>query len=638
MASDQSKGPLGSTVLSFKAGSLGGMAAGIFEVLLVARFGSEPANFSGLFFGVVAYGCFGGVIGVALNILLQLLPVHYERKSNLAHLGATIFAGAFSLALFLIFLFRAFRDYHQEKVRYLEPTGLLTVAILLAGAIVIFILFRVILLRPLKGVVGWFIRPAGYVLVVAILLVAGFILSSSLAEKTEVVHSEFSPAGQANLSEAPCVILIMIDTLRPDYLGCYGNDTLSTPNIDALARDATLFATTYSQATYTKPSTASLLTSRYPTEHQAIHKNNILPDNITTLAEAFTRAGFYSGGIVTNINLAPVFNFQQGFHEYVYLPPKFLFGANEAASRLVIYGVLRLIWRRVQQGQYPYYYYQVAETVTGYFDDFLTRNKDRKFFLFIHYMDPHDPYFEHPYSGIGYARAAMPNPDPKFEGPFRDFYRQEVEYLDSWIGQLIAELRAAGLYENSIIALTSDHGEEFQEHGGWWHGNTLHEEQVRVPLLLKRPLGLKSQSVVETLTNSIDIAPTLLVAAGLEPVPGMHGHDLFSVSQPEDFTPQVYSEADFEGNVVRMVRIGPWKYIQTNPDNPRQRPPEQLFYLPNDPGERINLMDVESARADELRLILEEKYQDLLAISEQGTQQEMDQTTKDRLRALGYTQ
>lgn len=638
MSDDRLSGKPGTAIFSFVAGSLGGITLGLFEVLLIAKFGAVPANLSGLLFAVIAYGILGGLAGIGLNILLQILPFHQERKASRRYIGAAVYSATLSLIFFLVFLFRAFRDFHGERVRYLEPTGLLTIAILIAASLVLFFIVRLILVGPLKGVLNWFTRPLGYGALVIVLMIAGVVLSKLLSAETVAVYHEYSAAGQEALAEKPCVILIMVDTLRPDYLGCYGNDSLATPNIDALARDATLFTTTYSQATYTKPSTASLLSSRYPTEHQAIHKNQILPENITTLAELFTQAGYYSGSIVTNINLAPIFNFQQGFHEYVYLPPKFLFGANEAASRLVLYGVLRQVRRKVVQSKFPYHYYQEAEVVTGYFDDFLSRNKDQKFFLFIHYMDPHDPYFEHPYSGKGYARAANPNPDPKFEGPFRDFYAQEIEYLDAWIGQLLSRLKAEGLYDNCVIAFTSDHGEEFQEHGGWWHGNTLHEEQVRVPLLVKRPNGLGSEMIVESLTNSIDIAPTLLAAAGLDSPPVMHGRDLFANPLNEDFVPEVYSEADFEGNVVKMLRIGPWKYIETNPDNPRRRPPQQLFYVPDDPSEKINLFEVEPAKAKDMQLLLEAKYQELLAAKEEGAQQEMDRATKERLRALGYTQ
>ena len=638
MPNDQIKGSIGSLIFSFQAGTLGGILAGIFEVLLISGFGASPANLSGLLFAMIAYGILGGVVGLALNIAFHILPFHRDRRSSRRHLGAALLAGSLCLVLFFIFLFRAFRDFHAERVRYLEPTGLATIAVLLAAAVLLFILVRLILDRPLKDLLVWFLRPVGYLLVIAALLIVGFVFQSALSKETEEAHAAFSPVGQDQVQDKPCVILIMVDTLRPDWLGCYGGTVASTPNMDALAGDAVLYHRTYAQATHTKPSTASLLTSRYPTEHRAIHKTEALPLVVTTLAEVLGQAGYYCGGIVDNVNLAPIYNFQQGFHEYVYLPPKFFFGANEAASRLVIYGVLRLVRMKLVKSTVVHHFYRSGETVTGYFDDFIERNKNRKFFLFLHYMDPHDPYFEHPYSGKGYARAAMPNPDPRFAGPFREFYRQDVEYLDSWIGRVMEKLKTEGLYDASVIVLTADHGEEFYEHGGWWHGTTLHEEQVRIPLLFKRLGNLDSGMIVESLTRSIDVAPTILAEMKVDPPAEMRGRNLFDNPAPENFEPEIFSEADHEGNVVRMLRIGPWKYIETNPDNPRQQPPRQLFYLPDDPGELNNLIDIQLAKADDMQLLLQAKYQEIAATAEEGAEQIMDEATKERLRALGYTQ
>jgi len=498
-----------------------------------------------------------------------------------------------------------------------------------------------LLSKPLGAILDWLLRPVGFIAEIALLLIVGFILSSILAKDTEQVLSPFSPAQQAELkAEKPCVILIMVDTLRPDRLSCINSNgtAASTPNIDALARDGVIFNQHYAQATHTKPSTAALLTSRYPSGHRAIHKTEVLPASVTTLAEVFTDAGYYCGGIVTNINLAPVYNFQQGFHEYTYLPPKFLFGANEASSRLIIYGVMRLAWMRVSSGKFVHHFYRCGEVVTNYYSDFIDKNRDKKFFLFLHYMDPHDPYFEHPYNGKGFARASMANPDPKFVEPFSDFYKQEVEYLDGWIGQVIQTLKTNNLYDNSIVIITSDHGEEFYEHGGWWHGTTLHEEQARVPLVYKNPNGIGAELSIDELSSNVDLAPTILSTVDIDIPVAMKGRDLFGPPPHEEFVPEVFAEADHEGNVVQMLRIGPWKYIQTNADNPRKRPQQQLFYIPDDPGEVNNLVDAESEKADEMQLLMKAKYQEILATSEEGSEQDMDAATQERLRALGYTQ
>lgn len=639
MTGNSLKNPVHTFLYSFKAGTIGGMLAGVFEVLLISNFGGAPANFSGLLFAIVAYGILGGIIGLGKNIVAQLLPFHAERKRDRLFIGAFMTSASLSAVLFLILFFRAFRDFHAERVRYLEPTGLLTIAVLLVGAFILFLLVRLLLVSLLKRILNWILMPFGYIAVIAGTVVIGIVLNMSLAKETEAVQAPFSYGGQEVPAEKPSVILIMVDTLRRDRIGCYKDgNAVATPNIDALAADGAVFDQVYAQATHTKPSTATLLSSRYPTEHRAIHKTDALPEGVTTLAELLADGGYYCGGIVTNINLAPIYNFQQGFHEYTYLPPKFFFGANEAASRLVVYGVLRLIRMKIVKSKYVYHFYRSGETVTGYYDDFLKRNSDKTFFLFLHYMDPHDPYFEHPFSGLGYARAAMPNPDPKFVEPFKEFYRQDAEYLDTWIGEVITRLKDLGLYDNSLVILTSDHGEEFYEHGGWWHGTTLHEEQIRVPLIIKKPASEDAGTYSEKLCGLLDVPPTILAELGSDLLPEMRGRDLFETNPEDEFIPEIFAEADHEGNVVQMLRVGPWKYIKTNPDNPRRRPARQLFFLPDDPDEMKNLIDAEPTKAEEMELLLKAKYQDVLAGRVEGAAMEMDQATQERLRALGYTQ
>jgi arylsulfatase A-like enzyme len=638
MANDRINGLIPSLSFCFLSGSIGGMLAGFVEVLLVARFGAAPAHFSGLLFAMIAYGLLGGALGKLAYLVLLPLPLHRERRESRDQLSAFIVSLTFAAIVFLIFVFRAFRDFHAEKVKPTQPLGLLTILFLLLAAAGLFFVLKFVISRTvLSHLILRLIRVKTYVPTVGVLLLAGLILRLSLGGETEEVRSPFADHGQARLQNKPCVILIMVDTLRPDHLACYGSGRFATPNIDALAADGILFRESYATSNNTKPSTASLLTSRYLSEHRAIHKTDLLPPGVTTLAEAFSQAGYYCGGIVTNVNLAPIYNFQQGFHEYVYLPPKFLFGANESSSRLVIYGVLRLIRMRLIKKIYPDQFYRPGEIVTNYFEDFLNRNGERKSFLFLHYMDPHDPYFEHPYNGRGYARAAMPNPDPRFVGPFERNYAQEIQYLDDWIGRVVSDLKKANLYNSSVILFTSDHGEEFYEHGGWWHGTTLHEEQIRVPLIVKLPDNADAGQISESPASIMDIGPTALRAAELEPVPDMRGRNLFETANSDTLI-EVYAEADFEGNVGQMVRIGPWKYIQMDPANRRGRPAQQLFYLPDDPREQNNLAASQADKVLELAAVLKVRYNELQAARVSGSQMQMDRATQERLKALGYTQ
>ncbi|RJP80607.1 MAG: hypothetical protein C4524_03100 [Candidatus Zixiibacteriota bacterium] len=645
-------GPLGAPLVSFRAGALGGLLAGIVELLLVSGFGSHPAALSGLLFAALAYGLLGGLIGVAAHLGLSLLPFHADRRRDRRLLSAFMVAKSFSAVLFLVFLFRAFRDFHAEKVKPASPAGLLTVAVLAVAAVVLFFLLKALLSGKLVGLTDRLVRPVGWVVVLAAVLLTGVALQAAFNRETEEVHVPYA-AGGADPADQPNVLVILIDTLRPDRLGCYGGPA-STPNIDALARDGILFRTTYAQSNNTKPSTASLLTSRYLNEHRAMHKTDMLTPAVTTLAEAFSEAGYFCGGIVTNVNLAPIYNFQQGFHEYTYLPPKFLFGANESASRLVVYGVLRQIRMKLVKSIWPDNFYRPAEVVTGRFNGFLKQHHDRRFFAYLHYMDPHDPFFEHPYNGKGYARVVMPNPDPKFVEPFMANYDREIEYIDQWIGAVTDELKAVGLYDSCLIVLTSDHGEEFYEHGGWWHGTTLQEEQIRVPLVIKRPGGAAAGTVCEDLARLIDVAPTALIEAGVEVPEKMRGRNLLAALEfppdtaavalagnepaPAAVPQEVYSEADFEGCVGQALRVGPWKYLLMNPDNKRGLPEEQLYYLPDDPQETNNLAAAHPEKVAEMKPLLLAYLQDALSRQEMGASGDIDRATQERLRALGYTQ
>ncbi len=638
MKEDRIGSPIGAGFLSFRAGTIGGIIAAVIEILVISRFGASPANFSALLFALVSYGFLGGILGLLGHFLLVLLPFHRERRESRSELSSFMAALSLSAVLFLIFVFRVFRDFWLERVKPTQPTGMLTILVLLGAAIVVFFLLKLLFQRGLSDLLGSLLKPLGYILLLVVLIIAGFALQATLGKETEVVTKPFSPGMQAELGDKPCIILIMVDTMRPDRLGCYGNSQIATPNIDALANEGILFRQTYAQATNTKPSTASLLSSRYQTEHQAIEKTSLLPDTITTIAEVLGQAGYYCGGIVSNINLAPNYNFQQGFHEYSYLSPRFLFGAKDSGSRLVIYGVLRLIRMRLVKSLWVDDFYRSGEKVTGQFSEFLERAKDRKFFLFLHYMDPHDPYFEHPYNGKGYARVVLGNPPENYAEPFQSNYRQEIEYLDGWIGEVITQLKAEGIYDSCLFVLTSDHGEEFYEHGGWWHGSTLHEEQVRVPLIIKKPGSAEAGKVDSTeLARSIDIVPTLLASAGLEIPPEMRGRNLFAAadSSAHDWA---YSEADFEGNVVQMLRIGSWKYIRTNLENRRHRPPEQLFNVLEDTWEQTNLLERETDKTGEMRALLEAEYKNITATKVEGVTGENDRANQERLRALGYTQ
>lgn len=328
---------------------------------------------------------------------------------------------------------------------------------------------------------------------------------------------------------------------------------------------------------------------------------DFLPDSALTIAEVFKAQGYWTAAFTTNINVAPIFNFQQGFDEFHYLEPSFYFGATDSATRLAVYKGLRAAREKVTSKMWVENYYQDAAVVDRNVEAWLKRPPPEPFFLFIHYMDPHDPYFDIPYNGHGVARVSTPEPAPERVEELHDIYRQDVRYLDGYLQQLVQRLKQSGLYDRSILAVTADHGEEFREHGGWWHGTALYDEQVHVPLIVKRAQEPEPGRHRADISRSVDIAPTLVAAARLSVPDAFQGIDLFTATVTEP----VIAEEDLEGNRLTSIRSGDWKLITANRDNPRGLAPLELFNLRDDPQERTNIAQRERERVSEMLAQLE---------------------------------
>jgi arylsulfatase A-like enzyme len=607
------------------AGLLAGALVGLIDVLLLVALGGNRDNAHGLLWAVVAYGLLGLLAGLGLGLLLALLRPNLEAQSVYAFTWAAVFAG---LGLFIT-RYRLYRDLFHESIRTFSLQGLLFNGGLLIAFAALFLLLLLLGQRPvLRRLARW---PSSLALFALLLAVASVI--SLLSRPVQALASP--PAGiPPGLEDTPNVILIGADTLRADRLSCYGYAGSQTPQIDALATDGVRYAEMTAQASWTKPSFATIFTSLYPSSHTATGKPHRLPQAVTTLAEVLAASGYHTGGLADNPSISAAFGFDQGFADYVYLEPSYLLAGSEAASQTALYQTLRRVWAMTGSDRiYPQHFYQEAAVVNGYALDWLEASRGTRFFLFLHYMDPHDPYFEHPYNGQGYARASDQNPDPALAQTFSRLYDGEVRYLDEQLGLLFDWLKTEGLYDGALIILTGDHGEEFQEHGGWWHGQTLYQEQIAVPLIIKYPRGVQAGSVVTDLVRSLDIAPTILDAAGA-PVPeAMMGRSLLgSTAAP----PYAFAEEDHEGNVLHALRTASHKLILANADNPRGLPAETLFDLVADPGERQNLF---ADQGDRARSLQETLRQELTLALERAVESEagsVDASLQEKLHDLGY--
>jgi len=299
------------------------------------------------------------------------------------------------------------------------------------------------------------------------------------------------------------IIIYLIDTLRPDHLGCYGYKRETSPNIDAFAGESVLFEKAYSQAPWTNPSVASLFTGLYPAYNGVMEKNQKLLSNLTTLADVLSSHNITNAGFVTNPWVSSFFGFNQGFQSY--LDEK---TDTPGATQAVV--------------------------------DYLRKMEpNSKHFIYIHVMDPHDPYsppppydklFDPEYKGAVTGEnfdewgANIPDEDKRH---VISLYDGEIRSTDDAFGELIQRLRELGIYDRSLIMVTADHGEEFLEHQRWKHGRDLYESLIHVPLIIHFPEGALGGKRVSQTANLVDLFPTILDALDLEYKGHLQGSSLY---------------------------------------------------------------------------------------------------------------
>jgi len=618
---------LESAGIGLGAGVLAGILIGGIEALVIGA-GVEGQVF---WYGPLSHAVFFGALGTLGGIALGVLPM--ERKEIQAWvptLGLIAMIVPFGLA-FTVFRLR--RDVYLEQMPPLP---------VLLGVLAGFAVIALLLFFPgrafFASAAGRIARPGPALGLLAAVCGLGFVAAalSSTAEEPAA-----APPVPAALAERPNVILIMVDTLRADHLSCYDEDAPATPHMCSLLEGGAAYEA-FAHASWTKPATASLLTSLLPSSHNAMSKPSSLSDDVVMVSEAMKEAGYATGGIVSNINLAESFGFDQGYDEYHYLAPDYIAGAAESSSKLVLYSIVRKVWFSLNSGLRFGDFYQDSQVVNAVAFDWLDRHRDSRFFLFLHYMDPHDPYFEHPYDGRAVARVSTPEPDPEHAAELRRLYRGEIEYLDRNIGELFERLRAQGLWDDTVIALVADHGEEFHEHGGWWHGLTLYDEQIHVPFLIKWADDDRVHPrATEEIVRIIDVVPTLLARAGLDVPDAMQGIDVAgSPFERMAKDRQVFSEEDHEGNVLWSLRTRDMKLIEANPGNPRGLPEREFFLIEGDPGETSDL----SGPAYEPEMGELGRYADLQRRAAEGEavaaggSVEMTRAECEQLKNLGYVE
>lgn len=378
----------------------------------------------------------------------------------------------------------------------------------------------------------------------------------------------------------PNILLYVVDTLRADSLEPYGNRVVATPAVSRLAREGVLYETVYAHSSWTRPSITSILTGALPSAHRVEGRSDSAPPSLRLISEALSEVGYTTGAIVTNPNVGSFFGFDQGYESFVEL----------FTSR----------GETVVQSSSPR---ARSDTVTDRAIEWIDGAK-KPFFLFLLTTDPHGPY-EPPPGFDHFDARSDPTPKgprykpryrPMIEDGFRPWryaeadrskYYGEVAFNDASFGRLLDHLRETGLYDETWIVFCSDHGEEFGEHGHRKHGRTLFEEQVRVPLVIRRPGEPEPGRRVATPVQLVDIHPTLLAAAGLSPPDDLPG---IVLPQAAAGARPIYARLALDGYSSEMVVAPPWKWIASHAQPTLDRRElGGLFQLEDDPFEATDL-------------------------------------------------
>lgn len=440
--------------------------------------------------------------------------------------------------------------------------------------------------------------------------------------------SNQTPPGPAYREDGPDIVVIVLDTLRADTLSQYGFALQTSPGLEAFAHNATRFEAAYAPASWTVPSTATIMTGLHPVRHNMHRSGDVLPHSINTLAERLRAAGWRSTGFSHNINIAPKNGFDQGFDRFTTFKGDVF--------------------------DFPHVGTMLTEV-----RDWLEVNSDPPAFLYLQPMNCHGPYRvpksrkktllgRAPVAGFKYYKgpmysilqkgdlAAREKVTDSYQQSLHEQYETAIRYETDVLGQLFSQLKQIGRYDNTLIVLTADHGEELFEHGGFSHGYSLHQEVLRVPLWIKLP-GQTQAQVIQDRVSLADITPTILAAVGVPVEAGeMDGRSLKPLLEGGSLPAQpLLFDVKWKRRIVaRAVLDGPWKLIDVDQNYEGLKDVKKLYNVQDDP---LEMIDLAQSNPEQLA-VMQERLEQMVASYKSTITPEnvLSEMNAEQLRALGY--
>ena len=448
-------------------------------------------------------------------------------------------------------------------------------------------------------------------------------------------------------SDAPNIVLIVIDTLRADHLSQYGYVEETSPGLDKLASESVIFENAYSTSSWTIPATASIHSGLHPVRHGAVQKGDKLSMKIQTIAEQLKWAGYETVGFSDNIHISTKADFDQGFDTFFDYPSK---DALTYPDMSIMMDRARAWVRRHQDAEYPFFVYMQPMNCHGPYKvpeshrrNLLNRAPSRRF-----------KYYKSPMNEIMWKGKLEKR--KRVTGPYLkslvEQYDTAVRYATDQVGQFLSYLAEHDLYEDTMIIVTADHGEELFDHGGFSHGYTLFNEVVRVPLIVKLPQQTASTRV-PAIVSLLDIYPTIVSILDVDVKTRLDGHSIlpFFATVNRSFGIDTGGGKDSflkralllslnwkSRGVIRGWVNRKYKYLDIDHDYAGRRSEKLLFHLPNDPEEQHNIGKKKRDAMKRLREKLAERWHAYARNQRFSSENIIDHMNVEALKALGYVQ
>lgn len=605
---------------------------GSLESLMLLYSASRPfppsAFLELLFSSLLLHGAFGALLGGAVGALHALLsslkqPPFRQTTPERFALAISLFSIAFICILIPVYGFFRYGEAFDLQIVASRPARILfalatgaAISAVAAGTIVY------LLSRLYDGFQGRFRIKHGGTAAAGVYIVV-FVLGAWFGTEGVEHGGGTASKGGDSKRQVPGVVLITVDTLRADYLGCHGNALVKTPWMDLASREGARFSQASCPIPITGPSHISLMTSLAPRSHGSRVNGSPYAGVEPTLAELLKRHGYRTAAFIGGYPLkAYNCGLDRGIDVY-----------DDSLGHLDLHAGLRIVQLLNRLHLVRGAVERNAEEVNKKALNWLENNCGDPFFLWIHYFDPH------------YKYAPPPPYDTLYKGKMgkdaaarqRELYAGEVSYTDARIGEVIGLLKRLNIYDQTLLIITADHGESLGEHDYYYdHTEYLYEPIVRIPLIMRHPPAIPKGVVVEEPARIVDIVPTILSIANIPTTPRMLGRSLVpladgSAAAPASRPPALIETFSPESSVDRTaLRTPGWKWIVSSDDQ------EELYNLVDDPGEKTNLAGRRDAKKRELKETLQAVLDSIPHSGNRDAELSIDPERLKKLKSLGY--